>query len=199
MVKEKDNIKPDTSSGDEGIKEIAIEDEIADKKVSQKKKPKKSRNTKDKNDEKIHQLEEEVKIAEDKYLRLYSDFDNYRKRTARERIELNKTASAEIIGSLLSVLDDFERAQKAMNEVADTDAIKEGVGLIYNKLSDLLKQKGLEEINCIGEEFNTDFHEAITKIPAESDEMKGKILDQIEKGYLLNGTILRYPKVVVGS
>ncbi len=195
MEKEKDNINPEK----EGIKEIPIDDTISDKKDKTGKKTKKTKAIKEKHVEKIHQLETDLKNCEDKYLRLYSDFDNYRRRTAKERIELSKTASAEIIGSLLTVLDDFERAQKAMSEADNTEAVKEGINLIYNKLLDILRRKGLEEIHCIGEDFNTDFHEAITSIPAESEKMKGKILDQVEKGYLLNGIILRYPKVVIGS
>lgn len=162
-------------------------------------KTKRIKGQKDKTGEKLHKIEEELNTLEDKYLRLYSDFDNYRKRTSKERIELSKTASAEIIESLLTILDDFERAQKAMKNSDDINAVKQGIELIYNKLSDTLKKKGLEEINCIGEIFNTDYHEAITNIPVESEAMKGKIIDQIEKGYLLNGIILRYPKVVVGS
>lgn len=205
MSKEKENTKPETLKEDasENIQELVNNKKEApetEKKEAPetKKKSKKTKGHEDKKDEKIRELEDELKTLEDKYLRLYSDFDNYRKRTIKERIELGKTASAEIIGSLLSVLDDFERAQKAMKEAEDINAVKEGVELIYNKLSDILKKKGLEEINCIGETFNTDYHEAITNIPVDSEDLKGKIIDQTEKGYMLNGTILRYAKVVVG-
>jgi len=200
MVKEKTN--PENTNQDPSVaKEIIIEDGISknEDSGSSKKKTKKSKSVKNKQDAKLLELKTELNNCEDRYLRLYSDFDNYRKRTAKERIELGKTASAEIIASLLTILDDFERAQKAMSEADNIEAVKEGVDLIYNKLSDILKKKGLEEIHCLGEDFNTDFHEAITNIPAESEDMKGKILDQTEKGYLLNGTILRYAKVIIGS
>jgi len=204
MAKEKDNTKPESTEPDaksekEEIREIPIEEAKPNKNEKAGRKTKKTKGVKEKHDKKIHQLETELNNCEDKYLRLYSDFDNFRKRTSKERIEFSKTASAEVVGSLLTVLDDFERAQKALKEADSVEAVCEGVDLIYNKLSDILKKKGLEEINCIGEEFNTDFHEAITNIPAETEEMKGKIIDQVEKGYLLNGNILRYAKVVVGS
>ncbi|MFH1159553.1 MAG: nucleotide exchange factor GrpE [bacterium] len=141
------------------------------------------------------------KIAElnDKYLRLFSEFDNYRKRTLKEKIELSKTASADVITSLLPVLDDFERAIKAYASSAESDVpIDEGIILIYNKFLNILTQKGLEQMKTIGEPFDTDFHEAITNIPAPTPDMKGKVMDEVEKGYLLNGKVIRYAKVVVG-
>jgi molecular chaperone GrpE len=144
--------------------------------------------------------EDQVKELNDKYLRLYSEFDNYRKRTLRERIELSKTASSELITRLLPVLDDFERAIKAFDSNGDsTDAIKEGILLIFNKFLTILNQQGLEQMKTIGEEFDTDFHEAITNIPAPVPDKKNKILDEVEKGYLLNGKVIRYAKVVVGN
>lgn len=182
-------------------KEQDVEESKTEKKetTTSKKKSKKTKSHVDKQAEKIKELEEEIKNIEDKYLRLYSDFDNYRKRTSKERLELTKTASSEVILSLLTILDDFERAQKALKEADSVEAVCDGVDLIYIKLMDILKKRGLEEMKVIGEEFDTDFHEAITNIPAESEEMKGKIIDQVEKGYLLNGNVLRYAKVVVGS
>ncbi|MFH1297725.1 MAG: nucleotide exchange factor GrpE [Bacteroidota bacterium] len=144
----------------------------------------------------------EEKIAElnDRFLRLYSEFDNYRKRTLKEKIELSRNASAEVITDLLPALDDFERAIKAFSETGDSNAaLKEGIILIYNKFLNVLTQKGLEQMKTIGEPFDTDFHEAITNIPAPSPDLKGKVVDEIEKGYLLNGKVIRYAKVVVGS
>lgn len=135
----------------------------------------------------------------DKYLRLYSEFDNYRKRTIREKSDLLKSASSDVIGLMLPVLDDFERAIQNMGEAKDIDAVKEGIDLIFNKMKKSLEQKGLEEIKAIGEEFDTDKHEAITNIPAPSDDMKGKVIDQVEKGYFLNGKVIRFSKVVVGQ
>lgn len=153
-------------------------------------------------DEEKREVSPEEQVAEwnDKYLRLYSEFDNYRKRTLKEKIELSKTASAELITKLLPILDDFERALKASDSNSGTpDPMIEGILLIFNKFITVLNQQGLEQMKTIGEEFNTDFHEAITNIPAPSPEKKNRILDEVEKGYLLNGKVIRYAKVVVGN
>jgi len=144
----------------------------------------------------------EEKIAElnDKYLRLYSEFDNYRKRTLKEKAELSKFASADVITSLLPVLDDFERAIKAFTATSDNGtALKEGVVLIFNKFLSVLNQQGLEQMKTQGESFDTDFHEAVTNVPAANPDQKGKVVDEILKGYLLNGRVIRFAKVVVGS
>jgi molecular chaperone GrpE len=136
----------------------------------------------------------------DKYLRLYSDFDNFRKRTLKEKIELSKYASAEIIVKLLPVLDDFERAIKAFDLTQEAGQVtKDGMVLIFNKFLTILQQQGLEPMRAAGESFDTDFHEAITNIPAPAPEQQGKIVDVVEKGYLLGGKVIRYAKVVVGS
>jgi molecular chaperone GrpE len=135
----------------------------------------------------------------DKYLRLYADFENYKRRTNQEKLEFLRSAGQEVMVSLLPVLDDFERALKAMNESGEKDAIKEGVQLIYNKFKNILEQKGLKPIQSIGTPFNIDFHEAITGIPAPGPEDKGKVLDEIEKGYLLGDKVVRFAKVVVGE
>jgi molecular chaperone GrpE len=144
-------------------------------------------------------LEEQLAELNDKYLRLFSDFDNYRKRTAKERIELAKTAGEDFFKAILPVLDDFERGLKAMNEAADVNALKEGVDLIYNKLNNTLVGKGLEPLTSIGNVFDADIHEAITNIPAPSEDMKGKVIDEVERGYALNGKVIRYAKVIVGN
>jgi len=145
-------------------------------------------------------LQQKVEELNDKYLRLYSEFDNYRKRTIKEKIDLSRTASEEVISSLLTVLDDFERANKAFESKDITiEAMKEGIQLIYSKFRNILIQKGLKEMNASGETFNTDFHEAITHIPAPGEDMKNKVLDEVEKGYLLNDKVIRYAKVVIGS
>lgn len=143
--------------------------------------------------------QETLNELNDKYLRLYSEFDNYRKRTVRERSELLKTANEEVISELLTILDDFERAIKSNEEVTNCDVLKEGMVLIYQKLLGLLTKKGLKPIDAIGENFDTDYHEAITFVAAPSNEMRGKIIDQIEKGYLLNDKVIRYAKVVIGQ
>ena len=147
----------------------------------------------------ILELEEKVKEYHDKYLRLSAEFDNYRKRTLKERMDLMKSAGEEIIVKVLPVLDDFERARQFMENAKDVEAVKTGVDLIYSKLKETLFQKGLKEIPAKGEEFDTDKHEAITKIPAPEEQLKGKIVDVIEKGYYLNDKVIRYSKVIIGE
>lgn len=136
----------------------------------------------------------------DKYLRLYSEFDNYRKRTIKERSEIIKTATEDLMVDLLPVLDDFERAQKNMDEKADFESLKEGVNLMQEKLMHVLKSHGLHPLeSSVGEEFNIEKHEAITRIPAPDDKLKGKIVDEVERGYLLKEKVIRFSKVVVGE
>ncbi|MFP4288719.1 MAG: nucleotide exchange factor GrpE [Bacteroidota bacterium] len=147
----------------------------------------------------IKALEEKYKDLNDKYLRLFSEFDNFRKRNLKEKIELTKTASAEIIEAILPVVDDLERAYQAAQDNPSIENIQEGLKLIQTKIKNTLKQKGLEEIPAVGEEFNTDFHEAITNTPAQKPEDKGKVIDQVQKGYTLNGKILRFAKVIVAN
>jgi len=163
------------------------------KKKSTKTNKKKSKSTKDKDS--LISLDEQLKLEKDKNLRLFAEFDNFRKRTAKERIELFSTASQDIMTSLLPILDSFERAFK-LNEPEEND----GMFLIYNQLKAELDKKGLKEIeDPIGRELDTDFHEAITNIPAQDKKQKGKIVDVIEKGYLLSTKVLRYAKVVVAN
>lgn len=136
----------------------------------------------------------------DKYLRLYSDFENFRKRTQKEKVELYKTAGEDVISAILPVIDDFERAQKAMEESDDIKGVKDGLKLIYNKLTSTLKQKGLEETkSAVNKDFDIEYHEAITQIPAPSKKLVGKVIDEVEKGYQLNGKVIRFTKVVVGK
>jgi len=144
-------------------------------------------------------LKAELDEANNKYLRLYAEFDNYKRRTSKERVDLLQTAGKEVIGDLLSTLDDFDRALKAMDLTDNVDSIKEGILLVSQKLKKTLQQKGLKEMNSINQPFDADIHEAITRVPAPSDELKGKVIDEVEKGYFLNDKVLRYAKVVVGS
>ncbi|MCG9880499.1 MAG: nucleotide exchange factor GrpE [Bacteroidia bacterium] len=144
-------------------------------------------------------LKEELALVQDKYLRLYSEFDNYKRRTSKERADLFKTANQETLLAMLPVLDDFERALAAMPEDAAIATTKEGVLLIYNKLKNTLTQKGLTEMEAMGKAFDPDFHEAITKIPAPSDDMKDKIVAVLEKGYFLHEKVIRFAKVVIGE
>ena len=144
--------------------------------------------------------QEEIAALNDKYIRLYAEFDNYKRRTAKERIELFKTANADVIKSMLSVLDDFDRAKKSMEIAKDIEAVKEGIQLIHHKLKSTLQSQGLSEMESVlGKTFDTDLHEAITNVPAPSEDLKGKVMDEVEKGYLLNDKVIRYAKVVVGS
>lgn len=145
----------------------------------------------------LDQLKAQLAESNDKFLRLYAEFDNYKRRTMKERAELLQMAGKEVILSLLPVVDDFERAKKA--DVQDMQAYKEGIDLIHQKFNSILSAKGLKAIESIGEAFNVDKHEAITNIPAPSEDMKGKVVDETEKGYELNGHVIRFAKVVVGE
>lgn len=147
----------------------------------------------------IQVLEQKLQESNDKYLRLYSEFDNYRKRSLKERSELIKTASEDVFKSILPVLDDFERAIKASENLTDVLPIKEGIQLIYHKLKNNTMQKGLSAFECIGEKFDPDIMEAITHIPAGDETQKGKVVDEVEKGYKLGDKVIRYAKVVIAQ
>lgn len=140
----------------------------------------------------------QLKEAQEKYVRLYSDFDNFRKRTQKEKADLINYAAGDVIKDLIGVLDDFERAIQANEKNDDINSIKEGFMLLYQKFDNALKQKGLTEMNCQGELFDAELHEAITNIPA-GEEMQGKVVDVVQKGYFLKERVLRYAKVVVGQ
>lgn len=143
------------------------------------------------------QLSQELAEAKDKYLRLFAEFDNYKKRTARERLELIRTASEDVVAKLLPVLDDFDRAKK--NAEQGGESFSEGVQLVYQKLFQVLNSVGLKAMDSEEIEFDPELHEAITKIPAQDEKMKGKIIDHVEKGYYLNDKIIRHAKVVIGE
>lgn len=150
--------------------------------------------------EKITELEQQLGESKDKYIRLSAEFDNYRKRTLKEKMELTKTAGESILVNILPVIDDFERAMESFGEeTEDTQSLREGIDLIYNKFSEYLKQNGIKAIDAKEQEFNTDLHEALTKIPAPTEELKGKVVDVIQKGYFLHDKVIRYAKVVVGE
>lgn len=146
-------------------------------------------------------LQQQLDVSKEKYLRLYSDFENFRRRTAREKLELTKTAGKEIIVDLLPVIDDFDRAKKAYEEAEtpDFDTLKDGFELIMNKLLKVLIKRDVKEMQAKGEPFDSDLHEAIAQIPASSEDMKGKVIDVIEKGYQIDEKVVRYAKVVIGS
>ena len=201
----------DTKKQDKNIKQEAAEDvtienqpdrekETVEEKTAEpvaKKEEKKSR--KSSSQKKLEALQEKYDELNDKYMRLYSEFDNYRKRTAKERIELQKSASREVILDILPVVDDLERAIQSFEEHQLSEEARKGIELINNKLITILSQKGLKEIEAMEQPFDTDYHEAITNIPAPSKKMKGKIMDVVQKGYTLNGKVIRYAKVVVGQ
>jgi molecular chaperone GrpE len=147
----------------------------------------------------IEKLENENQELKDKYLRLFAEFDNYKKRTVKERLDLMRTAAQETILAILPVLDDFDRAKKLADEPGSTEVFSEGANIVYHKLYAVLKNKGLEPMDTHHQPFDPEFHEALTEIPAPTDELKGKILDTIEKGYKLGDKIIRYAKVVVGN
>jgi len=174
-----------------------IQDEPKAKATSAKKKSKKE----DKLKKELNELKEKNAELNDKFLRLYSEFDNYRKRTLKERTELLKSASEDVITQLLPVMDDFERGIKAFEDQGDStcESLNEGIILIYNKFKAILTQKGVKPIEAIGHDFDVDYHEAVTNIPVTDEEMKGKVVDEIEKGYLLGDKVIRYSKVIVGQ
>ncbi|MDE7355228.1 MAG: nucleotide exchange factor GrpE [Rikenellaceae bacterium] len=149
--------------------------------------------------DKASELAVEVAQWKDKFIRLQAEFDNYRKRTLKEKMELIESGGKDLMKSLLVVLDDFDRAQEALASSDNIEALREGVELIHTKMCKVLTDKGLSPIESTGQDFNTDYHEAITKIPAPSDELKGKVVDTVEKGYMLKDKVIRYSKVVVGE
>jgi molecular chaperone GrpE len=147
----------------------------------------------------LEKLKAELEESKDKYLRKVAEFENFKRRNAKERIELMQTAGRDVIAEMLNVLDDCDRAQKQMESSDDTAGIKEGIMLVFNKFRSTLQLKGVKAMETINEEFNADLHEAITEIPAPSEELKGKIIDEVMKGYYLNDKIIRHAKVVVGK
>ena len=147
----------------------------------------------------VDTLKEELALANDKYLRLYAEFDNFRRRTIKEREDARKMEGKDLIVSLLPVLDDFERALRAMETATDVAPVKEGVTLIQNKLKGALNKTGLKEMETIGTPFDAELQEAITNIPAPTEDLKGKVVDEMEKGYFLNDKVVRFAKVIVGN
>jgi molecular chaperone GrpE len=151
-------------------------------------------------EKKVEKTDKEI-ITElnDKYLRLAAEFDNYRKRTLKERMDLMKSAGEDILVNIISVMDDFERGLEVIDKAKEISAVKEGVQLIYGKFKDFLKQRGVKEIEAKEKDFDTDLHEALTKIPAPNKKLKGKVVDVIEKGYYLNEKVIRFSKVIIGE
>ena len=180
---------PNTEETNSSEKEISSEEKIGKKKKSKK----------DKREAKIEELEEKLQEIQDKHLRLQAEFDNFRRRTMMEKVELIKSGGESVLVNILPVIDDFERALDSLKDVADDDAGKQGTTLIYNKFEEFLKQNNVKEIGALHKEFDVDLHEALTKIPAPEKKLKGKVVDVIQKGYLLNEKVIRFAKVVIGE
>ena len=198
-----DNTKETPVQEAAAVEEAAVKQEEAPKQEEKKGFLKKDK--KDKGKEQIAALEKKVeemeaKAAKDKddYIRLMAEFDNYRRRTAQEKLEIVSMASVETIKGLLPVLDDCERALQVLKDSDDSDAAKEGTELIYNKLISYLKTKGLAVIEALGQPFDTDLHEAVAQFPVQEEDKKGKVFDVVQTGYTLNGKVIRFAKVVVG-
>ncbi len=199
--------KKDKKIKDKDISVNTDENSAKEKKVSEKQKAETNTSDDTKETEKVEEktvseldiLQEKFNSINDKYLRLSAEFDNYRKRTLKEKMELIKTGGEEVLLKVLPVMDNFERAIKSLDSASDKNAVKEGIDLIYNNFVDFLSQKGVKEIEAINKVFDTDLHEALTKIPAPSEDLKGKVIDVIEKGYTLYDKVIRYAKVVIGE
>ncbi len=185
-VKEKTPNTEETNTSD--IKEATKE------KSSNKKKPKK-----DKKQAEFDELKTKLADLSDKHLRLQAEFDNFRRRTMKEKIDLIKSGGESVLINILPVIDDFERALESLKDVSDDNAGKQGTELIYNKFEEFLKQNNVKEIEALNQDFDVDLHEALTKIPAPNKKLKGKVVDVIQKGYLLNEKVIRFAKVVIGE
>ena len=183
-----------------------LESEIVDSTPEQEESTEKKKETKkekahhkSKSEEQLQKTETELLELKDKHIRLQAEFDNYRKRTLKERMELLKSASESVLNGILPVIDDFDRAIQMLNVSEEENHVKDGVTLIYNKFQEFLKQNGVKEIAAKEQDFDTDLHEAITKIPAPTEELKGKVVDVVQKGYYLNDKVIRCSKVVIGE
>lgn len=190
--KEKINEVPENQTMDSTA---AQEESTSKKKESKKEKAQ----HKSKVEEQLEKTESELLELKDKHIRLQAEFDNYRKRTLKERMELLKSASESVLIGILPVIDDFDRAIQMLTVSEEESHVKDGVNLIYNKFQDFLKQNGVKEIEAKEQAFDTDLHEAITKIPAPTEDLKSKIVDVVQKGYYLNDKVIRFSKVVIGE
>jgi molecular chaperone GrpE len=181
-----DSLKPDNSiSGDSP----GFVSDISDEEVS----------TADKVVSEVRISEEKLAEMQDKYIRLSAEFDNYRKRTLREKMELSKYAAENVLTKIIPIMDDFERALNHMDTATDCEAMKNGINLIYVKFSEFLRQNGISEIESLNTNFNVDIHEAIAKVPVQEDDKKGKVVEVLQKGYYIQDKVLRFSKVVVGE
>lgn len=193
--------KKEPVSAQEEVQEKVAAETKAEKEVHEAdhKSDKKKKDKRDKKEIKIEELENQLHEMQDKHLRLQAEFDNFRRRTLKEKAELIKSGGESVLVNILPVVDDFERAIGSMKEITDEDVGKQGTLHIYNKFKDFLKQNNIKEIDALHQDFDVDLHEAITKIPAPSNDLKGKVVDVIQKGYCLNEKVIRFAKVVIGE
>jgi len=203
MAEEKKINEQEQSAGEVKAKpeqeQAQEQEEIIKEEEHQKERKDEKKSKKDKTQELAEKLENELAEMKDKHIRLQAEFDNFRKRTLKEKMELMKSGGETVLISVLPVIDDVERALSAFEKVENDDPLKQGVILIFNKFQEFLKQNGIREISARETDFNTDLHEAITKIPAPTEELKGKVVDVVQKGYLLNDKVIRFAKVVIGE
>lgn len=183
----------------EEIKQNQAEEHMEEENKEELTDEKQVKNKKEDKDSRVEELGQKLSEINDKYLRLSAEFDNYRKRTLKEKMELTKSAGEQVLTKILPVMDNFERALKSMESASDVPALREGVELIYANFKDFLAQNGVKEMECLHTDFDPEVQEAVTKIPAPAEELKGKVVDCIQKGYTLNDKVIRFPKVVVGE
>ena len=184
---EVEDVKQESANTEEAKQEESPKDKASEEKPEKKKKSE------------LEELGEKLADITDKHLRLQAEFDNFRRRTIKEKADLIKSGGQSVLVNILPVIDDFERALDSLKDVADDDAGKQGTSLIYNKFEEFLKQNNVKEIEALHSDFDVDLHEALTKIPAPEDKLKGKVVDVIQKGYLLNDKVIRFAKVVIGE
>jgi molecular chaperone GrpE len=200
MTKEKNQpLEEEVLKNEEVMEETAQAEENQQEETAQEEAPAAEQTVEEQLAGMLEEAQQMVREEKDKYLRLSAEFDNYRKRTLKEKAELIKNGGEKTLTAILPVLDDFERALKNMEASEETKAMKEGVELIFNKFQKILGQEGLQKIETEGKEFDTDFHEAIALIPAPSEDLKGKILDCVQTGYMLNEKVIRHAKVAVAQ
>ncbi|WP_372774914.1 nucleotide exchange factor GrpE [Mangrovibacterium sp.] len=184
---------------EQGADELVKDQKEAPEETAKKEDKHDKKSKKDKTHEQIEKLENEVADMKDKHIRLQAEFDNFRKRTLKEKMELMKSGGETVLMNIIPVVDDLDRALAAFSEIEDENPLKQGVTLIYNKFQEFLKQNGIKEIEAKEKDFDTDLHEAIVKIPAPTEELKGKVVDVVQKGYLLHEKVIRFAKVVIGE
>ncbi|MGE4288969.1 MAG: nucleotide exchange factor GrpE [Salinivirgaceae bacterium] len=195
----KEKSQPENKSETQPESADNVKNESDSKNKSGKKKKTSKNSALEKVEKELEETRYKLSDINDRYIRLSAEFDNYRKRTLKEKADMIKTASGESLSDLIPVIDDFERALSVIDKAVDVNAVKEGLVLIYNKFKEFLKVKGITEIEALNQDFDTDFHEALTKIPAPSEEQKGKVVDVIQKGYKIEEKVIRYAKVVIGE